>query len=190
MDPKGPLILPPICASQVWEMVKNVPYKRLKFFTIKDNSQKVMTKIGKCYDYLKRFSEKIWLVQSPSGGVHYHAFVVLKPDKSVSYKKGIHIKVMDVGDKVDYDPDFLRDRLDKANEVAQEAYDLTGDEKHAGEIYAQVLAPPSKDYQRVARILAKSKKQKHVDRIVAYLVKNLNENVGETLTVYTHYIIK
>lgn len=191
-EAKAPYKIDPLSVAKV---LQNVPYKDMKFITVKDNSHKLV-KIGKCYDYLRRFSQRIWIVKSPKGGIHFHALVQLKHGKKVSYKKGIHIQVDDVGGaRPLWDPEAREDKLIEAEELFVEAFDATGDVKHAQEVYAQVLAPPSKQYQRACRAIAKSKKVTHITNIVSYLNKNLHENLGVTvvdnrLMMYEHYIIK
>lgn len=192
-EAKAPSIVLPqmFTLEEMLKDLKNIPYKRLKFVTVKDNSQEKINKVGQCYDYLRRFSERIYLVKSPKGGIHFHALIVLKEGKKkVSFKKGIHIKVDDVGDpRPSYDPDHQQDKLIEAEELAQEALDLTGDIEHARDIYNQAMAPPSKAYQRTVRRLARTKKEKHISRIREYLIKNLKENEGKP-RMYEHYIVK
>lgn len=187
-EAQAPYMLDPV---SITKELKLTPYKRLKFVTIRDNrTDKKIDKIGKCYDYLKRFSERMWIVMSPMNGIHFHALIVLKPNRQISYKKNVHIRVDDVGDKRQpFDPEFEEDRRQDAEELYLEAYDRTGDVKHAEEVYAQKLAPPSKEYQRILRQLSKEKKSRHISKIVSYLNKNLGENIGNTYQ-YQHYIIK
>jgi len=175
--------------------LKSVPYRRMRFITVKDNRRnhvKQMLKIGQCYDYLKRFSEKIWLVKSPKSGIHFHALIVLKEGRvKISYKKGIHTNVQEVGpSKLPFDPEFLAGRLDDAQEIYQETLDRTNNKKLAIEMGTLKLAPPSKEYQKLMRKLRKNKRNKHISDIVNYLNKNLQENPGLRLTMYEHYIIR
>lgn len=188
MGAKRPYKIDPLSVSK--ELI-SYPYSRMKFITIKDSRlDSKISKIGKAYDYLKRFSQKIWVVMSPKGGTHFHALILLKEKHKMSFKKGVHIDVKDVGgERPAWDPESDKDKLDEAAELYQLALDHTGDVSHAIELYEQHLAPPPKEYQRAVRKLAKTKKGKHICDIVQYLNKNLLENTGP-LCMYEHYIIR
>lgn len=188
MGPEGPYQMDLLFVLQT---LKHVPYKYLKFVTIKDSRQDAKIKtVGNVYDYLKRFSQKMWIVMSPKGGTHFHALIMLKPLARLSFKKGVHIDVKDVGGpKPDWDPEFIQRKLDDASEMYTEALERTNDVKHAIEVYDRVMAPPSKEYQRLCRGLAKDKKTKHITNIVKYLHQNLNESPAPHF-MYQHYIYK
>lgn len=162
----------------------------MKFITIKCNADKLS--IGKCYDYLRRFSERIWLVTSPKGGTHYHALVVLKDKKKVSFLKGLHIKVEEVKDRtaqsVSYDPEAKQCRLDDAQEAWLLAFQTDQSKDAADEAAEKVMAPPSKEYQRKVSKRSKTRKETRIHFIIQYLIKNLSENTG-TICMYQHYII-
>lgn len=192
MDRRSLLIPSAVCLKQL----KKLPYKRMKFITIKDNTQTKLVKVGQAFDYLKRFSQNIWIVKSPKGGIHFHAFIVLKEGKKMSFKKGIHIRVDPVGGEkpLKWDPEQSEDKLQDAADMALEAFDLTGDQDHANEIYDQVLEKPSKEYLRICRRLLLSKKEKHILNIFQYLNKNLLENplpIGRKFyDRFDHYMVR
>lgn len=171
---------------------KSIPYKRLKFLTIKDSRKDAkMITIGRCYDYLKRFSERIWLVMSPLGGIHFHALIILKEDKLMTFKKGIHIRCDDVGDTKN--PNLMFDspeeKIDQATERAQLALQFTGSKECADAAYARVMAGPSKEAQRNSRDRSLTRKGNHIRKIISYLNKNLGENPGVPVK-YITYIVK
>lgn len=190
--PKDPLIgttsleSVPFSPSEVYKTLKKYPYKRLRFVTIKDNKQEFV-KLGKVLDYLRRFSEKIWLVSSPVGGIHFHALIVLKEGRKTSFKKGIHTRFDTIGEKnSSWDPEMLQQKEEYARELAEEETLKTGSEASGEAVYNAVMAPPSKELQAARRKVAKDKKQSHIERVVSYLNKNANENSCE-LVQYTHW---
>lgn len=176
--------------DKVYLLLKNTPYKMLRFITIRDNSQQLMVTVGKAYDYLKRFSDKMWLVKSPNGGIHFHALVVLKPNRKVSFKRGVHIRVDPVGGSSSWDPEMEEFKRSEAEELACEETARTGSEEKGHEVYNFLMRPPSKELQRVRRALNADRKRIHISNIVAYLNKNLTENNTEEYKMYDHYIVK
>jgi len=180
--------------------IRTVPYKKLKFITIRDNQGK--TELKHVVDWLRKYSNFYMLVRGMKGGPHFHALIVHNGNQSIRCKKKLHTKIQAVrpsGYSVKK-PEVFRSRSeiveddeimiweDHCNEmywrlVARYEIPITYVENHMSvirelkrkDLYINLFA----HYQSIANASIHRSKQRKEDtlhNIILYLIKNYEEN--------------
>lgn len=169
---------------------------RLYFFTWKDNSQRYV-KTDKVRKWLLRFSTTFCFVRSPKDGYHFHGMFYLEPHREVKYLKGIHIKVDPVVKprESSYDPDSIPIEFHPfipglpgviMIDVCKDIRSTSGGPKTS--LPARIRSRKSAAARRALKIEWGDLGQPDIQRMCAYLIKNLDEN--ENPTKYVDLIIK
>lgn len=170
---------------EVLKEFRQIPYKNLKFITIRDPKQDKWTKMDKPRKFLQRYSEKFLIVQSPKGGIHFHALAVLH--KPIKFQKGINIRCDDVGGKRNINiPEY--DPYTPTSDDIRSAKSLRIKPDYAWIITGQLCHMIKKHFSRIKASAqasaSKTKKEKCLMRILNYIEKNYYEN---TETLYKMY---
>lgn len=194
---EGPLSLLPLVSDYSCNARKN-----LFFITVKDNTQLTKyTKIGKINDWIRKKSDKYCIVRGMEGGIHFHILAVIPDNTTLKYVKGIHFHATDLTNArlPMYDPgtaydDFQTAHLSDIFRENKRKYiqqDLTESQMNllliiCNGIKKRILRLANK----LKRSVAKTKKEKDLQRILNYMHKNLLEPRPQPLTRYVDYIIK
>jgi len=170
---------------------------RVKFITIKDNSQKTKwCTIGKVNDWIRRYSTNYYIVRGLEGGIHFH-LVALLHEKAVLkvIAKGIHFHIQSLN-RMETFPmdDVIIDDIRCGEHFRKMHVELAIRRNHIPpECVAIALAIRKywkSKYAKAKRLEAKITKCLHVNRIFSYLEKNLMENPAEVIMEYNTHIIK
>lgn len=179
--------------------LKRYPRSRIVFVTVKDNSQNgVWTRIGKINDWIRRYSSVYFIVKGTNGGTHFHLIAGIKPNANLVPKKGIHFRIINLSAGVSR---LTMDEVADARE-SRERYDiyknsvferLTLEESvECTCIISQIVAMIKKHYQlkrqRSKATTRRLKVSDDIDRIILYLLKNLEEPREDALFRYVDYI--
>lgn len=176
---------------------------RIIFATIKDNSQSDNSRwmqIGKINDWIRRYSSTYFIVKGTHGGVHFHLIAGLKKNARPMPKKGIHFCIINLADKIGRGI-LTREEVDCARE-GRERYALYQNQlfdkltlsltEYQSSIISKIVLM-IKTYHRnkATRVKAKTRRVKvadNIDRIVSYLIKNLEEPRDGCIRKYVDYI--
>lgn len=177
------------------------PRKSILFITIRDPKQTpVWCKLGKVNDWIRRYSKNYFIVKGTSGGIHFHLIAGIQPDKQPKPVKGIHFQLSDLtttNNRYSYDECIAReDRKNKdlSDQITQSRkikYFL----RYPGieqcySVADMIRAKFKKAAAKDKRETAKSKKAEHIERIISYLFKNLEEpRDSEDRDLYEDYIL-
>lgn len=173
--------------------------KRIYFITIKDNS-KNNTKwksIGKINDWIRKYSPLYYVVRGTQGGSHFHLLAVIEDIKKVRYQKGIHFDVKSLTkEQVGIDFRELAEGKAKSEHYIEQNYikitiELSSEkEKHISTICEMIKRYFRLKKEKANRLKNKSKKQCEIDRIISYMMKNLQEPREGNIREYTDWIIR
>lgn len=189
--------------EELISMMVRYPRKRLCFFTIKDNShQTVWNKLGKCSDWIRRYSNIYYLVRGTNNGIHFHGLAVIKDDcKQLRFPKGIHFDVQYMT------KDRCHMTTDELVEQQEEQDQRYGRQHRDDAYYQQGLTAEQRDClslicysiqqyfssskKRSANNSARrrniTKKRKDIGVVFDYLAKNLAEPRSGRAVRYTDY---
>jgi len=178
------------------------PRKRILFITIRDPKQTVLwCKLGKANDWIRRYSKNYFIVQGTNGGIHFHLIAGIHPNMQPKPVKGIHFQMSDLtnSSNASYSYDECIEREDRKNRWLCEEITFNRRRKYflrypgiqqCYSVADMIRAKFKKDAARDKRETAKSKKAEHIQRIISYLFKNLDEpRECEERSLYTDYIL-
>lgn len=168
------------------------PYAKMSFYTIRDNAKRLnMNKIQKFFD---KFCSHYIIVQSPKNGEHYHALVV-KSGKPPYLRGATHLHCSQVGgERENY---FFQELFPRPPPDPIHPYHscrVVGIQLLivCSELRVRFGGPRGalQHRMRSRRLAAESRtrKQAEINRIIAYLAKNLGENANPIY--YDHMLVK
>ncbi len=178
------------------------PRKNIFFITIKDNTQLTnYTKIGKINDWIRKKSDRYYIVRGMQGGIHFHVIAIVPEETNFNYIKGIHFHIENMTNtrlRV-YDPSIADDNRNWSNFAGiitennrkYQQQDLTESQQSLLEIicksiHKRLLSIANKSKRRAAR----TKKEQDLQRILDYMQKNLLEPRELPITRYVDYIFQ
>lgn len=155
---------------------ENLP--RLLFLTVKGPIDHRSQKIGYVNNMLRKVSDRFIIIRehnSLNAGYHYHALVSLKKDlKPNWFRKGVHIHITAVGNKMD---------LDRLPSTSEEAWDVKYSEND-DLIDRAIINNTLRLKAKIAAKRCKIKKRSNVTNIMNYMLKEQN-----SLKMYESYIV-
>lgn len=155
------------------------PLGQIRFITCKDNRQsKKWKKLDTFRSWMRKYFTAWTIVQSPAGGIHYHALGVLK--KSPLPLKGIHFKIDHVKKIYEQDKFTISVRL--------VGFPRACALQELCEEVRRYIPPTSKDYCLVHEPPLIERRKFRLIPLIQYLKKNLMEN--NTIEPYDHFNIK
>lgn len=184
--------------SSLSTRLEKYPLSRLMFITIRDPTQKSKwCEISKVRSWIRRYSTDYVIVRGLVGGIHYHILAGILPNKTVKCQKGIHFNIKSLSDPksttVCYPtPEDVQDRLKVLYYRNQKYEDLTIDiDIECQCIISQINAMIKKYWKsrkaKASKRKCLTKKSENINNVIAYLQKNLDENVEPELYVnYWH----
>lgn len=187
--------------------IKTYPLSRLVFVTINDNSHKTrFDKIGKCSDWIRRYSDCYYVVKGTVGGTHHHLLAGLKKDVNLIPHKGIHFNISYLNNESKkLTMEEINDTIKWNNEddnlklrTIYENIQYTHPDREAHDILYKIVVGIreyfDKIYQRnrakETAVKAKTFKETKILRIINYLRKNLDEPRDGTLAQYVDYMYR
>lgn len=83
--------------EEIYSLVAKYPACRTLFITIRDPKQATWAKLGKCNDWIRRYSKNYWIVRGTKGGSHFHILAFIDEGKTPKPQKSIHFDIKMVG---------------------------------------------------------------------------------------------
>lgn len=198
MRPQGAFnnttLLPDILLDPFSKAITKYGVKSLFFITIKDNTGKGrFQKIGKVNDWIRRYSNTFFIGRGTQGGNHFHILAGIEKNKNPIPVKGIHFNIQCISNADPYVVDETIARTDR-----EMTYYMETKAKDIVDRYQISLTIPNmikKHFTKISnqskRLISKRKKDGDIERIISYIIKNIEEDrETEDRQEYIDYILK
>lgn len=173
------------------------PYSlsRILFITIRDPKQtERWCKIGKINDWIRRYSSCYFIVMGTNGGTHFHLLAGIEKNRTPMPVKGIHFHMTDLKTKNVLqsfpDPQDV-DRAKFIQETNRNERIIRLEIPYqCVKISSMIKAYFLKKLNREKAEQRKAKKLSDIERIIKYMIYNLNEPRDHEIELFLDYILK
>lgn len=193
----------PLKVSVVGKIFEKYPKSRVVFITIKDNTADPISKwkkIGKINDWIRRYAEKYAIVRGMNNGIHFHLIAGLKTNTTLRVQKGIHFDIQYLNKKepnpIPSDWNEIAQGADLSEYIIQEKFEFLSyslaiwQQELLKKLCISVRKYHANKRTKVQNQVRKKQNRTAIDRILNYMIKNLDEPRENNIEKYLDYIIK
>lgn len=192
--------------KKIFKLASEFPACRRLFITIRDPKQAKWARLGKCADWIRRYSKNYYIVRGTKGGSHCHILAFTELGRELKPQKGIHFNIKQVGAaQVSYDipsrEEYLETRESKEKVIyfkIQKFEELTSehlDPDQQNELKVRnysIIKYFKRNQNKQKAIRKKTLIEKHVANILMYMQLNLQEprENGEQPEMFIDFICR
>jgi len=171
------------------------PLGRIYLITIKDNTQSTKwVSIGKINDWIRRYSNNYYIVRGMNGGIHFHILAGIKPNQDLKPYKNIHFHMRNLKkDIMPMDDTILRETqrcIHLSQTIRENIIEKLKIPEVCKIISTEIKKHFEKKHRQVVHKNKKSEKYNHIERILNYLDKNLDEPRDGDTQKYRDYVLQ